>query len=111
MYNGKRQSVHELLLRAYTYIGDLEKLRDNVLRFCMNPERLSSVTLIVVFTELQDTGPDRMLACRLWTTMLDQPEFVPSQACVQLALKLAIYSENIGLAKTTYQMILSGKWT
>ncbi|KAJ2552908.1 hypothetical protein EV175_003133 [Coemansia sp. RSA 1933] len=111
MYNGKRQSVHELLLRAYTYIGDLEKLRDNVLRFCMHPERLSSMTLIVVFTELQDTDPDRMLACRLWTTMLDQPEFVPSQACVQLALKLAIYSENISLAKTTYQMILSGKWT
>ncbi|KAJ2401571.1 hypothetical protein GGI23_001304 [Coemansia sp. RSA 2559] len=111
MYSGKSQSVRELLIRAYIYTGDLENLRDSVLGVCVSPEALGSITLTGMFMELQDTEPDRGLACRLWTAMLDQPGFVPSQTCVQLALKLAIHSENIDLAKRTYQMILSGEWT
>ncbi|KAJ1768512.1 hypothetical protein LPJ74_004832 [Coemansia sp. RSA 1843] len=111
MYSGKPQSLNELLLRAHTYTGDREKLRDSVLRVCVSPETLNSVTLTGILMELQDTDSDRGLACRLWTAMLDQPGFVPSQTCVQLALKLAIHSDNVDLAKRTYRMVISGEWT
>ncbi|KAJ1992238.1 hypothetical protein GGI25_002604 [Coemansia spiralis] len=110
MYNGEGQSVQELLLRAYIRIGDLEQLRENLLELCMNPVPISPATLAAVLVDLQDTLSDRQLACRLWEGLLGLPDFAPSQTCVQLAMKLAMHSDNTELANKTYQMVLSGRW-
>ncbi|KAJ2762394.1 hypothetical protein H4S06_000681 [Coemansia sp. BCRC 34490] len=110
MYKGKDQSIGELLLRAYIYTGDQDTLRDSVWELCRNPKALSALTVSEIFLELWSSREDRKLACTLWASMSQHPDFIPSQSCVKLALKLAIISRDIDLARYTYNLIVSGKW-
>ncbi|KAJ2458207.1 hypothetical protein GGF42_002219 [Coemansia sp. RSA 2424] len=105
-----KQSVQELLLCAYLRLGHEQKLRDCVVGLCMQPVYISSATMVLLLVELQGTQPDRQLACRLWEAQLEIPALMPSQTCVQLALKTAMHAQQTDLAVKTYQLVLTRRW-
>ncbi|KAJ2248387.1 hypothetical protein GGI13_004678 [Coemansia sp. RSA 455] len=106
----KQQSVQELLICAYLHLGQEQKLRECVVGLCMQPAYINSSTMLLLLVELQGAQPDRQLACRLWEAQLDIPAFVPSQTCVQLALKTAMHAQQTDLAVKTYQLVLTQRW-
>ncbi|KAI8324634.1 hypothetical protein GQ54DRAFT_256065 [Martensiomyces pterosporus] len=110
LYGSEAQGVQELLVCAHMHLGMDDRLRESVANVCIRPVPITSRTLAAVLAELQGTLADRQLACRLWSALIDIPEFRPSRACVQLALKLAMHVNSVDLAVKTYQMVLSRRW-
>lgn len=104
------QSVQELLVCAYLQLGEDARLRDAITGLCIKPALIGSNTLAAVLVELQGTGSDRLLACKLWSALLTTAGFAPSQTCIQMALKIALHCRQIDLAIMTYQRVLSGYW-
>ncbi|KAJ2793641.1 hypothetical protein H4R21_005812 [Coemansia helicoidea] len=102
--------MHELLLRAYLSLGRERQLREAVTDLCIRPAPIGASTLFDVLAQLQGTPADHQLACRLWAAVADLPRFRPSQACVRLAVKAAVHSDNIAIAIQTYQQVVAGRW-
>ncbi|KAJ2387642.1 hypothetical protein H4S02_003267 [Coemansia sp. RSA 2611] len=107
---GPEPGLPGLLLYAYVRLGWDRELRAAVDTLCVEPERLDAATLVCVLAELQGTLADRALASRFWAAQLDLKGFAPSQACVQLAVRAALHSDNIKLAIVTYERVLQGQW-
>ncbi|KAJ2719736.1 hypothetical protein GGI07_005036 [Coemansia sp. Benny D115] len=105
-----KQEAHELLLLAYIRLGQDRPLREQLRVICTNPKHISANTLALVLAELQNSTVDRQLACNLWESLTQLPEFSPSQTGVQLILKIALHARKVDFAASIYQHVLSQKW-